>query len=106
MVFNFVGMAGAYFIAVVLENVDRGIFIERTRWFLDSDDILQGLAKAVVFGLALSLISCYQGFYARGGAKGWASPRPRAVVGSFITVLVLDYFLTDIWLILFGRIHK
>lgn len=106
MVFNFVGMIGAYFVAVLMQNVDRGVFIERTRWFLDSDDILQGLAKATVFGLALSLISCYQGFFARGGAKGVGIATTRAVVGSFITVLVLDYFLTDIWLSLFGSTSR
>ncbi|HEX2574149.1 MAG TPA: ABC transporter permease [Polyangia bacterium] len=105
MVFNVVGMLGAYAVAVGIEGVDRGVFIERTRWFLDANDIAQGLVKAVVFGLALSLISCYQGFFAGGGAKGVGIATTRAVVGSFVTILVLDYFLTDIWLTLFSRVN-
>jgi phospholipid/cholesterol/gamma-HCH transport system permease protein len=53
-----------------------------------------------VFGTALSLVSCYQGYNAAGGAKGVGMGTTRAVVGSFVTILVLDYFLTDIILML------
>ena len=98
MLFNVVGMVGAYFVAVVLEGVDRGVFIENMRWFLDKNDILQGLVKAFFFGVDLSIISCHQGFYAAGGAKGVGQATTRAVVASFVTILVLDYFLTDVWL--------
>ena len=103
MLFISVGMVGAYLVAVTFQGVDRGIFMENVRWFLDTNDIFQGLAKATVFGLALSLISCYQGFNASGGAKGVGIATTRAVVGSFVTILVLDYFLTDIWLSVFTR---
>ena len=103
MLFMGVGMSGAYFVAVTLEGVDRGLFIENVRWFLSSNDILQGLTKSAIFGLALSLISCNQGFYASGGAKGVGIATTRAVVGSFVTILVLDYFLTDIWLSIFSN---
>ena len=103
LVFNFIGMCGAYLVAVVFEGVDRGVFVENTRWFLDANDILQGVAKATVFGLALSLISCRQGFYAEGGAKGVGLATTRAVVMSFVTILVLDYFLTDLWFAFFPK---
>jgi phospholipid/cholesterol/gamma-HCH transport system permease protein len=103
MLFNVVGMTGAYLVAVQLQGVDGGVFLENMRWFLDPNDVWQGLAKATVFGLALSLISCYQGFHASGGAKGVGVGTTRAVVGSFVTILVLDYFLTDIWLSLFRK---
>lgn len=101
VLFDFVGMVGAYLVAVFLEGVDRGVFLENTRWFIDHDDVLQGVCKSVIFGGALSLISCHQGFYASGGAKGVGIATTRAVVASFVTILVLDYFLSDIWLALF-----
>jgi phospholipid/cholesterol/gamma-HCH transport system permease protein len=102
MLFNCVGMAGAYGVAVWLQGVDRGVFVENTRWIVDSDDIVQGLIKATVFGCALALISCYQGYYASpaAGAKGVGIGTTRAVVGSIVTILVLDYFFTDIILVL------
>jgi phospholipid/cholesterol/gamma-HCH transport system permease protein len=49
----------------------------------------------------VSIISCHQGFYASGGAKGVGIATTRAVVGSFVCILVLDYFLTDLWFVVF-----
>jgi phospholipid/cholesterol/gamma-HCH transport system permease protein len=102
MLFNCVGMLGAYVVAVGLQNVDRGIFIANARWLLDANDLTQGLVKAVVFGCVLTLIACNQGYNATGGAKGVGVATTRSVVGSFVTILVLDYFLTDLWLSFFS----
>ena len=103
MLFNCVGMLGAFLVAVGIQNVDRGVFIENARWLLDANDILQGVVKAFIFGGTLTLISCQQGYHASGGAKGVGVATTRAVVGSFVTVLILDYFLTDLWLTFFPK---
>jgi phospholipid/cholesterol/gamma-HCH transport system permease protein len=100
MLFNCVGMFGGYGVAVWLEGVDRGVFLENAKWIVEIRDVVQGVVKAFVFGGALTLISCYQGYNAAGGAKGVGIGTTRAVVGSFVTILVLDYFLTDIILVL------
>jgi phospholipid/cholesterol/gamma-HCH transport system permease protein len=100
MLFVIMAMLGGYGVAVYLEHVDPGVFVENARWLVDTDDLLQGLVKATVFGCALTVISCAQGFHASGGAKGVGIGTTRAVVGSFVTILVLDYFLTDIILVL------
>jgi phospholipid/cholesterol/gamma-HCH transport system permease protein len=104
ILFISVGMVGGYGVAVWLMGVDRGTFMENARWLVDTKDIIQGVIKATVFGGALSLISCFQGFHASGGAKGVGIGTTRAVVGSFVTILILDYFLTDIILSLQRRI--
>ena len=103
MLFNVVGMLGAYTVAVGVQNVDRGVFIEKAQWLLDPNDITQGMVKSVVFGCVLTLIACQQGYNASGGAKGVGVATTRSVVGSFVTILVLDYFLTDMWLTLFTK---
>jgi phospholipid/cholesterol/gamma-HCH transport system permease protein len=100
ILFIIMAMLGGYGVAVWLENVDPGVFVENARWLVDSKDLVQGLTKATVFGTALTLISCAQGFNASGGAKGVGIGTTRAVVGSFVTILVLDYFLTDIILVI------
>jgi phospholipid/cholesterol/gamma-HCH transport system permease protein len=100
ILFICVGMVGGYGVAVGLMGVDRGTFIENARWLVDT----KGIIKAIVFGGALALISCYQGFNASGGAKGVGIGTTRAVVGSFVTILVLDYFLTDVILALQHRV--
>jgi phospholipid/cholesterol/gamma-HCH transport system permease protein len=100
MLFILMAMIGGYGVAVGLENVDPGVFVENVRWLVDTDDLLQGLVKSTIFGCALTLISCAQGFNASGGAKGVGIGTTRAVVGSFVTILILDYFLTDVILVL------
>ena len=100
MLFVIMAMLGGYGVAVWIENVDPGVFMENARWLVESKDIMQGLVKATVFGCALTTISCAQGFHASGGAKGVGIGTTRAVVGSFVTILVLDYFLTDVILVL------
>jgi phospholipid/cholesterol/gamma-HCH transport system permease protein len=103
MAFYMIGMVGAYFVAVVIMNVDSGQFMENYRWYVDPPDILQGLIKASVFGLALTLIGCYQGYNASGGGRGVGLATTRAVVIGSVTILVLDYFLSDI---LIALLHK
>ncbi len=103
LLFVVMAMAGGYGVAVWLEHVDPGVFMENARWIVEPKDLIQGLVKATVFGCALTVISCAQGFNASGGAKGVGIGTTRAVVGSFVTILVLDYFLTDIILVLQHR---
>jgi phospholipid/cholesterol/gamma-HCH transport system permease protein len=64
--------------------------------YVDLDDIYNGLAKAAVFGLILSLISCYKGFYTKGGAEGVGKATTEAVVVSSVTILISDYLLTSL----------
>jgi phospholipid/cholesterol/gamma-HCH transport system permease protein len=100
LLFVAMAMGGGYAVAVWLEHVDPGVFVENARWLVDTKDLVQGMVKATVFGCALTVVSCTQGFNASGGAKGVGIGTTRAVVGSFVTILVLDYFLTDIILTL------
>jgi phospholipid/cholesterol/gamma-HCH transport system permease protein len=96
MLFNVVGMFGAWFVAVRLLGIDPGIFMDRMRWLVDWGDLRQGLIKAAVFGVALTLIACRQGFHAGGGAAGVGRATNRAVVHSAIAILMLDYLVTSI----------
>ncbi len=98
MLFLVVGLAGAYFVAVISEGVDSGQFIANTEDILDFMDVVQGLVKSVAFGFAVVLIGCYQGFYATGGGRGVGIGTTRAVVIASVTVLVLDYILGNILL--------
>jgi len=100
MVFNIVGLIGAYLYSIVLKQIDLGQFMEYFTFWTDPKDYIIGASKAAVFGVALSLASCFQGFNARGGAKEVGLATTRAVVSGSVSVLVLDYFLIDIFHIL------
>lgn len=96
MLFTMVGMAGAYGIAVGALDVDPGIFWDRVRTFVEPRDLWMGIVKSMTFGFLISIISCKQGFFATGGAKGVGIATTRAVVQSAIAILVANYVITSI----------
>ena len=100
MVFNIVGLVGAYLYSIVLKQIDLGQLIEYFTYWTDTKDYIIGGAKAAVFGISLSLAACFQGFNARGGAKEVGLATTKAVVSGSVSVLVIDYFLIDIFNIL------
>jgi phospholipid/cholesterol/gamma-HCH transport system permease protein len=105
MVFNVVGLFGGYVVAIVFYNVDFGQAAELYRFYTDPTDYLQGIIKAIIFGVAMSITACFQGFNVRGGAKEVGRATTRAVVASSVSVLVLDYPLIQIftWIWPFGE---
>ncbi|MFW5920554.1 MAG: MlaE family ABC transporter permease [Polyangiales bacterium] len=96
MLFNIIGMMGAYFVSVGLMGIDPGILLDRMQWLVDWDDVMQGLIKAAVFGFTVALIACRQGYFASGGAAGVGQATNRSVVHNAVAILALDYFLTAI----------
>jgi phospholipid/cholesterol/gamma-HCH transport system permease protein len=100
LVFFIIGMGGAYFVAVITLGVDHGQFVYNAENLLEPSDVAQGLFKALVFGLLISLIGCYQGYHASGGGRGVGIGTTRAVVIGSVSVLILDYFLSEILLAL------
>ncbi|HQB14593.1 MAG TPA: ABC transporter permease [Syntrophales bacterium] len=91
---DFVGIVGGYFVGVGLLNINSGIFMKNITKMVELSDIFNGLVKAACFGLILSLVGCYKGFHATGGAEGVGRATTEAVVLASITILISDYFLT------------
>ena len=89
-----IGIAGGYFVGVHLLQINSGIFIARMTELVELGDIFNGLVKSAVFGLILTLIGCYKGFFTTGGAEGVGRSTTHAVVLSSVTILISDYFLT------------
>ena len=96
LIFDVIGFGGAYVVAVHLFDLDGGVFRERAFWLVDMWDVQQGLIKSALFGVAVTLIACRQGYYASGGAAGVGLATNRAVVQSSVAVLILDYIATAI----------
>jgi phospholipid/cholesterol/gamma-HCH transport system permease protein len=102
LLFFIVGMGGAYIAAVILLGVDQGQWSANLREIVQLLDVAQGMIKGIFFGFMITLIGCYQGFNAKGGGRGVGMGTTRAVVIGSVMTLVLDYFLSDIWLSIFG----
>ena len=61
-------------------------------------DILQGMVKALVFGIIITIISCFFGFYASRGAEGVGRATTTAVVCSSVLILTSTYFITALFI--------
>ncbi|MBI4653889.1 MAG: ABC transporter permease [Nitrospirae bacterium] len=94
---DIIGIIGGYFVTVMVFGASPTQYMKMTWDYLEMQDIYNGLIKACFFGGALSLISCYKGFYTRGGAEGVGRATTGAVVLSSMTILISDYFLSA-WL--------
>ncbi len=55
-------------------------------------DLFVSILKAFTFGGVIALISCSCGYYAKGGAKGVGEATTKAVVWSFVAIVILDMF--------------
>ncbi|MDK4565059.1 ABC transporter permease, partial [Kingella kingae] len=94
-IFNVAGIAGAYLIGVQWLGLDAGIFWSNMQNGITlSYDVVNGLIKSLCFGVAVSLISVYQGFHCVPTAEGILRASTRTVVASSLTVLALDFVLT------------
>ena len=93
---DFVGIVGGYVVGVRILDINEGIFIAKILEYMEFSDISMGLIKSSVFGLILSLIGCYKGFYTSGGAEGVGRATTEAVVTASVLILAADYILTAI----------
>ncbi|MCQ2739137.1 MAG: ABC transporter permease [bacterium] len=60
-------------------------------WFgLNMHDINVCLLKSLCFGFAISMISCASGMSAKDGAKGVGTATTKAVVWSFVSIVIID----------------
>lgn len=66
--------------------------------FVTVKAVFNGLIKAFIFGIIISIVSCYVGLSTKGGPREIGRSVTKAVVLSFILVLVSDYFITRILL--------
>ncbi len=98
VLYTCVGMTGAWVVAVEWLSVDPGVFLMNIEESAVPKDFWMGEIKAAVFGFLIAAISCRQGFYASGGAKGVGDATTNAVVQSAVGILIANYVLTS-WML-------
>jgi len=93
--FSALGVFGGYLVGVQLIGVDEGSFWSQMQAAVDfREDILNGIIKSLVFGIAVSWIAVYEGYDAPPTAEGVSGATTRTVVTSSLAILALDFVLT------------
>ena len=93
--FSTLGVFGAYVVGVRLIGIDAGAFWGNMQAAVDfRQDIVNGIIKSFVFGVAVSLIAVFEGYDANPTAEGVSTATTRTVVESSLAILALDFVLT------------
>jgi len=93
--FSAMGIFGGYLVGVKLIGVDEGAFWSQMQAAVDlREDILNGVIKSFVFGIAVSWIAVFEGYDAPPTAEGVSRATTRTVVTSSLAILALDFILT------------
>ena len=95
---NIIGVFGGFVVASFKLDFSPTLYIVSTLNHINLMDIAQGLVKALIFGIIISIISCYFGYNANGGAEGVGRATTISVVTSSVLILTSTYFITAIFI--------
>lgn len=95
MIFTLLGIFGAYLVGTAMLGIDGGSFWSQMQAQVSFvDDVLNGLIKSVLFGLAAGWIAVFNGYDCMPTSHGVSRATTRTVVVTSLVVLGLDFVLT------------
>ena len=100
IVSDVLGILGGMIIGKAQFSLPATYFLQTVIQSVRMEDVISGLAKTFFFGFAIGLIACHEGLGTRGGTVGVGAATTRSVVFCSIAVLVLNFFLTKLFILL------
>ncbi len=91
------GSLGGWMVATFYLGVNSHVYWYGAQITVRMSDVITGLIKSGVFGVILSIFALHRGFSTYGGAEGVGRATTGAVVNASITLLIVDYFLTQLF---------
>jgi len=95
------GIFGGLVIAVLSLHLSANFYLRSVIETVKYNDLASGIGKTFFFGFSIALIACYNGLRTSGGADGVGRATTQTVVTGAITVLIMDFFLTKLFLLFF-----
>lgn len=93
---NFIGIGSSMLFCAVFLDINAADYYEQTVVFIKVTDFFSGLVKSLGFGMAITIICCWQGFLAREGAGDVGRRTTRSVVLSIFVIILLDLLFTSL----------
>ncbi len=100
---DFMGIMGGAFVCTRLYGVESHFYWQHSEDYVSMWDVGMGLVKAFFFGCSIALISCHRGLNSQPGAEGVGRAATEAFVASFVTILVVDFFLSILLIAAYDR---
>lgn len=92
----FFGILSGMVVSMYFLDVSQGIFIYGLRHYFYITDVVACMAKSIIFGAGLSILGCYYGYNAEGGAEGVGIAAIKAFVASAVLILLGDFMVTSV----------
>jgi phospholipid/cholesterol/gamma-HCH transport system permease protein len=96
-IFDTVGILGGHLVAVELLGLSSGTYFGEMQTFVDLDDIMTGFWKSLCFGVIVTWVATYKGFYVGHGAEGVARATTQTVVLASVLILLWDYVMGSVF---------
>jgi phospholipid/cholesterol/gamma-HCH transport system permease protein len=93
---DMLGVLGGWLVSVKSLGIPADPYWRYSSAAVDNWQIFEGLIKAMFFGAAIGLISCYKGFTCGAGAQGVGRACTESFVTSFIAIIVLNFFFAKV----------
>jgi len=91
LVAEITGIIGGWILSIYSLHIPNTVYWRGVRLNYFPITLYGGLIKAMTFGLTLTLMGCFYGLKAKGGAEGVGEATTKAVISSTILILFLDY---------------
>lgn len=104
LISDIVGIGGGWTVSTLLYGLPSQMFISSVRDGMNTDDILGGIIKPLVFALLMGIIACHKGLKTEGGTVGVGRSTTSAVVSASIIVIIADFFLAKALQIILGTV--
>ncbi len=91
-----VGLVGAYFFCVFVQNVSPGNFVAGFTLLTGIGEVIIALVKGAIFGTVAGLIACYKGISVGGGPAGVGNAVNETVVFTFMTLFAINILVTAV----------
>jgi phospholipid/cholesterol/gamma-HCH transport system permease protein len=95
-----VGMVGGWIVTTSLLRVASSVYWNAVVQGLYIQDIWMGLIKPFFLGFTIVSIGCHVGLRTRGGTQGVGRSTTNAVVASSVAVIAVDFFVTQLLIVL------
>jgi phospholipid/cholesterol/gamma-HCH transport system permease protein len=89
-----IGTLGGGMIGATQLNVPWAQYLNTALEFARTKELFVGMLKAMLYGMIIATVSCNEGLTATQGAVGVGQATRRAVIISFLLVLIVGYFVT------------
>ena len=91
------GVIGGGIVGVTQLNVPWDQYMSMAIDIARMRDLYVGLLKALVFGIVVTGVSCFEGFTTTQGAVGVGRATRRSVITSILVILILGYVITRLF---------